>query len=1104
MNRFLAVLLPVLFNPGLVSFMALQHRNCPDGYRIRNENTSCPSPEPFLIFSYEDAIFRIDREGTNHRKLVASAGKSIMLDFHYEEETVYWVDSEKGILQRVFLNGTKRETVSFVEKGISGFAIDWINKVLLWANEQKGTIESTNVNGKNSRVLVNLVHPTSLAIDPVERFLFWTSGITSSGIHRATMDGTRPTALFRVSAKVQTLTLDLMERRIFWIQYDAEDFSSIGSCNYDSSATHLLKYSRQCCVIGLSLFADHGYYSEWKTGTIRRFNKYTGEEIVKMSLTPSRLPPTELKVVHPFKQPRSREHSQSSQQEFCHVNNGDCWSVCKQNSRNQQCTCSDGFALSKSGTFCEDVNECAFWNHGCTLGCANVPGSYYCTCPEGYVLLPDLKTCHDLLPCRQNYPECSYGCTETSEGPVCFCPEGSVLKEGSKICTGCTSPDNGGCRQICVPLSPVAWECDCFPGYNLHLDKRRCIASGPRPFLLFSNFQDIRRINFDGTNYETLLNRQMGSVLALDYDPSENKIYFAHTALKWIERANMDGSEREKVISSDLDVPEGLAVDWINRKLYWTDKGRSLIERSKLNGLNREIVIRESIYQPRGIAVHPLAKRIFWTDLGADPHIGSSSLQGTSQLVIARSDLVWPSGITIDFPAEKLYWCDVKRSVIETSNLDGSNRQTLTQNEVGHPFDIAVFEDHVWFSDWAKASLMRVDKKTGQSKIRLRGSMQRPSSVVVVHPLAKPGGIFGHDEESLQNTTTLYEAFSLSSSSSGADTRENRREMRTKHPLVSEIMVSDQDDCASSDCDINAQCVSLDDGDTCQCLEGFTGDGKSCDDIDECSVNSDLCSQNSTDCINTEGSYLCICSEGYTGDGLQCQEFSIPAPVSTTYPATSGQGNFRGICLPPFDEYCLNGGVCIHFLKLQEHACTCAPGYMGERCQYRDLEWWKQRHVEAMKRRNIAVAGCITILALLLCLVSCAAYCYRAQRVYKKNLYTTTLVTGSNSRSTTCENWTPSSSSSSRLPAFIVVKEQGDQKTHRVVDLIVCEAEEPCSSLCPSHSGCAEPHKYDGEASGLSEMEKTLGCWHQLCSSKIQNSHEVEQCSPEYQSSSQD
>lgn len=64
---------------------------------------------------------------------MADAGVSVIMDFHYNEGRIYWVDLERKLLQRVFLNGTRQE-VKYIPKVFKGFLYRLANMVLLICN----------------------------------------------------------------------------------------------------------------------------------------------------------------------------------------------------------------------------------------------------------------------------------------------------------------------------------------------------------------------------------------------------------------------------------------------------------------------------------------------------------------------------------------------------------------------------------------------------------------------------------------------------------------------------------------------------------------------------------------------------------------------------------------------------------------------------------------------------------------------------------------------------------------------------------------------------------------------------------------------------------
>ena len=61
----------------------------------------------------------------------------------------------------------------------------------------------------------------------------------------------------------------------------------------------------------------------------------------------------------------------------------------------------------------------------------------------------------------------------------------------------------------------------------------------------------------------------------------------------------------------------------------------------------------------------------------------------------------------------KLYWGDARLDKIELVYLDNMVRIVLKKAAPQHPFDLAVYDRHLFYTDWVLHAVVRVNKITG-------------------------------------------------------------------------------------------------------------------------------------------------------------------------------------------------------------------------------------------------------------------------------------------------------------------------------------------------------------------------------------------------------
>ncbi|KAG3284511.1 LDL receptor related protein 5 [Ictidomys tridecemlineatus] len=294
---------------------------------------------------------------------------------------------------------------------------------------------------------------------------------------------------------------------------------------------------------------------------------------------------------------------------------------------------------------------------------------------------------------------------------------------------------NGGCSHLCF-FTPRATKCGCPIGLELLSDMRTCIV--PEAFLVFTSRAAIHRISLETNNNDVAIPLAgVKEASALDFDVSNNHIYWTDVSLKTISRAFMNGSSVEHVIEFGLDYPEGMAVDWMGKNLYWADTGTNRIEVARLDGQFRQVLVWRDLDNPRSLALDPTKGYIYWTEWGGKPRIVRAFMDGTNGMTLVDK-VGRANDLTIDYADQRLYWTDLDTNMIESSNMLGQDRVVIA-DDLPHPFGLTQYSDYIYWTDWNLHSIERADKTSGRNRTLIQGHLDFVMDILVFHSSRQDG-----------------------------------------------------------------------------------------------------------------------------------------------------------------------------------------------------------------------------------------------------------------------------------------------------------------------------------------------------------------------------
>ncbi|KAJ8924992.1 hypothetical protein NQ315_001157 [Exocentrus adspersus] len=326
------------------------------------------------------------------------------------------------------------------------------------------------------------------------------------------------------------------------------------------------------------------------------------------------------------------------------------------------------------------------------------------------------------------------------------------------------------------------------------------------------------------------------------------------------------------------DLPDdvlGLAVDPINDLLYWTDAINRSINYIPLNETSyesKELFFFQDEY-PHAIAIDICQRYIYWTNQKPNsPSIERARLDGTGHEVLVNTGIVYPEGIAIDYHSQRLFWTDTRGGSIygriESTTLDGKEREVVFEGTHTKPFGLAVDGDVIYFTDTNNNALYRIHKSKKSEPEKIIVFDKRPMGLVI-------NNIRIEDISDCKAFEAAADKATMSRNEAPSVKEEEPKECSNAGTLVDNTCVCKRGfngtRCETPLCHnfcMNGDCrVSYLGKLTCRCDRGFVGSRCERSKCDNFCLNGGDCS-----IVSARDRPQCQCPEGFIGD--RC-EYSV-------------------------------------------------------------------------------------------------------------------------------------------------------------------------------------------------------------------------------------